>query len=402
MPDRLLVLESMRFYKFGPFVLDTVNRSLLRATNPLPLRPKAYDVLLMLIQNAGRTVRREELMDAIWGLNVSEGALNYQINQARRTLGDDPANPHYIKTFPKVGFRFIAAVSVISELKDVDKLNVVKQLRGGNVEMHLEPPKLITEFGKLLRCLIGTSFSLAGHTSFVLSASAIYAAYFGVALLVEISYRFDVYGSAAVWRALLIGLFVFLCSVLSLSVGSRRTASAAPGGLLVSGSLNVVSAALVLIGASAFLPSEPVTQANFQTYTAEAAYLKDCCYIVPLGLIFFTMPFHFVVAMERELQSKNPILAVNLLAGVKPGAAPAGTVFLRILFLVVLLIGMMAYSLIGRAHLFDNLKPGEYMSLFQNLIHVRMILYFSLAILCLAWYHRALNALRRECFEAQI
>lgn len=383
-------MESARFYGFGPFLLDTVNRSLLRDGELLPLQPKAYDVLLMLIKSAGRTVSREELFDAIWGLNVTEGALNYQINQARRVLGDDPTNPQYIKTFPKVGFRFIAAVTAVNEVCEPGTVRNATPLRQDTGENKNRAQKTDHRIGQSL------GFLTANHALYVLSASSLYAAYFGVAVLVEIAYQFDRYQSWVKWFAPLISCFVFVCSVLGMSAGAKRTLAGKRGGLLLSGSVLVLAAAIALAAACGFLPAEPVTDASFQTFTAQAAYLKDLCYIVPLGLIFLIMPFHFIVAMQRELQRKDPVLAANLLTGAKPAAAPAGTVFLRIWFLLLLLTGMMAYSLIGRGHLFDNLKPGPYMSLFQNLIHVRMIIFFGLAILCLAWYYRALNDLRRD------
>jgi hypothetical protein len=91
---------------------------------------------------------------------------------------------------------------------------------------------------------------------------------------------------------------------------------------------------------------------------------------------------------------------MNLLTGARPSGAPSGTLYLRTWFLMLLLTGMMTYSLIARAHLFDNLKAGPYMSLFQSLIHVRMVLYFGLAILCVGWYYRSLNDLKLECIGA--
>jgi DNA-binding winged helix-turn-helix (wHTH) protein len=390
-------LELRRFYCFGPFCLDSLNRNLLRDGERLPLQPKAYKVLFMLIENAGRTVRREELIDAIWGLNVTEGALNYQINQLRRVLGETSSDPQYIETFPKVGFRFIANVTAVNEIQEPTRASRVAQHTEVKEDNNQRRRKADHQIASFLDLLTRTKSSVAGHAWFILIASGIYASYFGVALLVETAYHFDRYSPVVFFVALLIFCMVFLSSILGLLVGAKRTLSGKPAGLLLSVAVFVLAAAAVLVVASWFLPAEPITQANFQTFTARAAYIKDLCYIVPLGLIFLVAPFNFVIGLERDVRDTNGFLSVNLLTGVKPSTSPPGTIFLRIWFLMLLLAGMMVYSLIARAHLFDNLKPGPYMGLFQTLIHVRMSLYFGLAILCLVWYYHSLEALKREC-----
>jgi DNA-binding winged helix-turn-helix (wHTH) protein len=382
-------------YSFGPFCLDTANHTLSLHGEPVPLQPKAYEVLLILVENRNRLVTRTELLNSVWeGVNVGKGALNFQIRQLRKIFGEVAFKPQYIRTIPSVGFRFIADVQVLSQIPERSGTTIAIQHRdskAGDKEQdsdHARPARLV-----------GMSpSSFAGHLGYVLVASAIYGAYFGVALLVEIAYQIDRYGRSGVLIALVISCFVFLSSVFGLSIGAIRTTSGKRGGLALSASVFLLAAAIVLAGASRFLPAEPITQANFQTFTAQAAYVKDFCYIVPLGLIFLVAPFHFVIAMECQLRGTDPVLAVNLLTGAKPSASPKGTVFLRTWFLMLLLTGMLVYSLIARAHLFDNLKADPNMGLFQTLIHVRMILYFGLAIFCLAWYYLALDGLKRDCF----
>jgi DNA-binding winged helix-turn-helix (wHTH) protein len=392
-------LESAHFYSFGPFCLDTAKHILSRDGEPIPLQPKAYEVLLMLIENRNRLVKRTELQNSVWkGVNVGKGALGFQIRQLRKILGEVAFKPQYIRTIPSVGFRFIADVQALSEFPErsgttIHRRDTDTSNNGGDSDHEIARPVR----------LVGVSPPyLTGHLGYVLVANAVYAAYFGVALLVEVAYQFNRYRRPGVLIAMMISCFVYLSSVFGLSIGARRTVSGKPGGLLLSASVFLLAAAVVLVGATRFLPAEPITEANFQTFTAQAAYVKDLCYIVPLGLIFLVAPFNFVIAMERELQSTNPVLAVNLLTGTKPNASPKGTVFLRTWFLILLLSGMLVYSLIARAHLFDNLKAGSYMGFFQTLIHIRMILYFGLAILCVAWYYRALDGLKWECFARDV
>src|SRR5919199_3709916 len=77
----------------------------------VPLEPKAFEVLLFLIRERGRVVRKRELLDEIWkDAFVSENALTREIAQLRKALGEDARRARYIETVPTRGYRFIAEV----------------------------------------------------------------------------------------------------------------------------------------------------------------------------------------------------------------------------------------------------------------------------------------------------
>jgi DNA-binding winged helix-turn-helix (wHTH) protein/TolB-like protein/Tfp pilus assembly protein PilF len=98
-------------YEFGPFVLDTIQHALLREGNPVPLTPKTYDTLLVLVQNSGRMLSKEELMKALWPDSfVEESNLTQQVSMIRRALGESPGDPRYVVTVPSRGYRFVAGV----------------------------------------------------------------------------------------------------------------------------------------------------------------------------------------------------------------------------------------------------------------------------------------------------
>ena len=104
--------DSRRVYEFGQFRLDQAERLLSRNGEAVSLTPKVFDTLLLLIQNAGHLVDKEELMKAIWPDSfVEEANLNRSISTLRRVLGEAPTGPRYIETVPKRGYRFIAAVT---------------------------------------------------------------------------------------------------------------------------------------------------------------------------------------------------------------------------------------------------------------------------------------------------
>jgi len=101
---------------FPPFRLDTVNQCLWRrggtgSDERVLLTPKAFAVLRYLVEHAGRLVRQEELLDAVWpDTFVQPEVLKYQIADIRSILGDNPKVPAFIETLPRRGYRFVAAV----------------------------------------------------------------------------------------------------------------------------------------------------------------------------------------------------------------------------------------------------------------------------------------------------
>lgn len=99
------------FYRFGAFSLDAQQRVLLRDGKPLPLAPKIFDTLLVLVECSGRIVGKDELMRRLWpDTFVEEANLTFNIQQIRKTLGDSARKPVYIETIARRGYRFIANV----------------------------------------------------------------------------------------------------------------------------------------------------------------------------------------------------------------------------------------------------------------------------------------------------
>lgn len=111
-----MLLKTLDFYEFGDFRLDLAERALLRGGNVIPVTPKVFETLLVLVENAGRTTGKEELMREIWQDRfVEESNLTFNIGMLRKALGDDAANPRYVETVPRRGYRFIAEVQRVNE-----------------------------------------------------------------------------------------------------------------------------------------------------------------------------------------------------------------------------------------------------------------------------------------------
>lgn len=105
-------------YEFGPFRLDTAQRLLLRENQPIPLQPKAFETLLVLVRNSEKVVLKDELLNAVWSDTfVEESNLSQNIFVLRKALGDVDGGRRYIITVPGRGYRFAETVRVIPQIE---------------------------------------------------------------------------------------------------------------------------------------------------------------------------------------------------------------------------------------------------------------------------------------------
>jgi len=105
------VPERPPSYRFGEFELDAATASLRRGGQEVALPPKAFQVLLYLVEQRQRVVPKQELVEALWkDTFVTDDALVQAVTSARKALGDDAESPRFIRTKPKIGYQFIAAL----------------------------------------------------------------------------------------------------------------------------------------------------------------------------------------------------------------------------------------------------------------------------------------------------
>jgi len=106
-------------FSFGDCELDSSLYELRRGGKPYAIEPKAFDLLLYLIENRDRIVSKDEIHKTIWeGRIVSEATLSSCINTARRAIGDSGKAQNYIRTLPRRGFRFVGGVEAQPVRKD--------------------------------------------------------------------------------------------------------------------------------------------------------------------------------------------------------------------------------------------------------------------------------------------
>jgi DNA-binding winged helix-turn-helix (wHTH) protein len=132
---------SSQSYEFGRFSLNTAERVLLRDKDPVPLTPKAFDILLALIENSGRLVEKDDLMRKVWpNTFVEEGNLTQNVSLIRKALGESGSGPQFIETVPRRGYRFVATVNQVDQNSDQALVPVAEGLNGGlKVESESEP-----------------------------------------------------------------------------------------------------------------------------------------------------------------------------------------------------------------------------------------------------------------------
>lgn len=390
MKDDFQVVEPF-YYKFEDFCVDPQRRLLLRADQPIAITDRAFDTLIVLLENFGQIVERERFFQEVWqDVAVEPNNLDQSIYVLRNALKDTKEPRQFIKSVTKRGFIFLKHVEIIT----VSPINLTEP------EIILpssEPVRDAIPLAETGVTEVATANQRHTYLGHIATSSALYALLYSIALLLEVSYKFDDFVPAAIELAVLIFLTVFAASFGGLRLIQKRTLEGHHGGLVLASLLFVIMGLLVYGLLGFFLPGSAITEANFQTYSAHAAYLKNVSVFLALALVFMIIPFHFVHSLKREINTGKHRSAQNLLLGKRRGVVPAGAIFLRPWWLVALLIIAVVGSQIAMSHIIDNLKPGSHMNLFTALAEARRLNYFTLAIESLVWYNWALNDLRNEC-----
>jgi len=108
-----MTLTTHSVYGFGSYHLDPVNRLLLRDRTRVPLKPKTFEMLLLLVEGRGDVLTKDQLLGTLWpDTFVEEANLAQHVATLRKALGED-ARYHYIETVPKLGYRFVAPVEIV-------------------------------------------------------------------------------------------------------------------------------------------------------------------------------------------------------------------------------------------------------------------------------------------------
>ena len=109
-------IPTKHAYEFGPFRLNAAEGQLLRDGEVVDLTPKAFEALVLLVENRGHLINKEDLMKALWpDTFVEEANLAHHVWRLRKVLDDSKDGERYIETVPKRGYRFVAPVTPIDD-----------------------------------------------------------------------------------------------------------------------------------------------------------------------------------------------------------------------------------------------------------------------------------------------
>src|SRR5688572_1689863 len=117
-------LLQQQVFRFEGIEIDRSQSCLTIGGQQRYIRQQLLQLLVYLIEQRHRVVSKNDLIETIWeGTSVTDDALVQAIKELRRSLGDDPRQPRFIKTIPKIGYRFIAAVEELC-LNDVTTIHI--------------------------------------------------------------------------------------------------------------------------------------------------------------------------------------------------------------------------------------------------------------------------------------
>src|SRR5579862_5883662 len=134
---------TSNLYKFADFRLDARTRGLRRDGTSVPLTPKAFDVLLLLVQNAGRTVTKDELMKSVWPDSfVEESNLTQTIFMVRKAL-EETSERRYILNVQGQGYRFVVPITKPEKLGPPEEVPMPSHKAESVQEIQLQsrPPR---------------------------------------------------------------------------------------------------------------------------------------------------------------------------------------------------------------------------------------------------------------------
>src|SRR5918992_2557987 len=136
----------MPVYRFGPFRLDTDGYLLWRDEVSVPASARQLDLLAYLVAEPSRLITRDELFERLWSdVAVTDNALTQLVSELRQTLGDSSADPRYVQTVARRGYRFIAAVERVEPAAAAAPADVATARRPSRETSNLDVMRAIAD-----------------------------------------------------------------------------------------------------------------------------------------------------------------------------------------------------------------------------------------------------------------
>jgi hypothetical protein len=282
-----------------------------------------------------------------------------------------------------------------AEVQRLDEM--IRCIQTGSIEMRQWDSEIVSMIGISAR--IDAAFG--GHIWHVLTVAALYALMLAGTVFMELAYAFDQYRFVAWTVSPAVLIWSFAAMVAALAVDTKVTRAGRSHGIAASVFVLVFAATFHYLAVRQFLPAVPITQASFQTWPAQAAYLKGVVYCTAFAVFFVVPAFHFVITMQREIQAGAHRAGLDLLTRSKTAVAPRGAPHLPLWLLCAVLAGGAVYSIASSAHLLEALKTTTYSNLFVQAVQIRWLLFLALGAECCWWYYSSAQELKRECVIMQ-
>jgi hypothetical protein len=278
-----------------------------------------------------------------------------------------------------------------AEVQRLDEM--IRCIQAGQLEMRQLDAEIVSMIG--ISAKIDTAF--AGHLWHVMTVAGLYALMLAVTVFMELAYAFDQYRSLVWSLSPLVLAWSFATMITAFAADTKLTRTGRSTGMVASVLIFALGATLHYFAIRPFLPTVPITQASFQTWPAQAAYLKGLVYCTAFATFFVMPTFHFVVTMQREIQAGMHRAGFDLLTRSKMAVAPRGAPYLPLWLFCAVLVGGAIYSIVSSAHLLEALKSTTYSNLFVQTIQIRWLLFLALGAECCWWYYLSVQELKREC-----
>ena len=385
-------------YEFEGFLLDPTKRRLVYHGDQVSLRPTAFNLLVTLVEQHGKTVSKSELIEKVWGsVSGDDRRLHVTVHEVRRKLGDSAKKSRFIASEPN-GYRFVADVRLVvsgksesnhnrdsisqqDQFPDSDGITAeIHKVQEAGLQLKSDSIQSREDFGETR--LSERQIQPPTHTAHILLSSLLYASLFAVAVILEIAYEFDRFKYEAVKFATVAFVWILFTSAAALVLDQRLTERAKRSAPVWSTAIILIGALMLYLASLRFLPATSITKLNFQSYPAQAAYLKDVVYFIVLGAFYMGFLFHDVV--KRNLYERKQVTQLSQ----KHDLTNPTVIFWGLTGLLVVLA---IASLVMTARLLDNLVLGPYSNLFTQLVYLRGVLYFGLGIECLVWYRKVVR-----------
>lgn len=391
------------FFEFQGLRFDPAQASILRMVDSAKfyIRPKQQVLLTTLLRRSGETVTYKELWAKIWPEIEDFDAVRRTMTETKSNLDKllrsiVKSDAPIIQTISGQGYRIDVSVPELwPEQHLIENPLAVVEVESepltSPTRLESPAPAEATELNSGL---------LSPHPWHILGSCAIYASAYVCILLLETAY-----GSDQLWRqALRLSPLVFswiLITSITALVAAWKLTSRGNLNILALLILSFIASALILCGALIFfLPQVPITEATFQTQTAQGAYLKNVVvYFLPLATLFLLIPFHFVTSLRSNRINSSRVR--ELLFNRQQASALPNAIYIspRMLGFLLLIAGIACLP--GTYWLLDHLRLSPHMNRFTLLVITRLVFYFGLGTECVLWYSGTINEIKASLANAQ-